>query len=103
MIHPSCTDSFAAEGLYGGPKQSKSWGDWISAYYDEMNQTAHTNIVWSNGALDPWSGGGHYADPAQGVSGAPVQRLNADGSSIALAIQLAGPSGRKPFASLGLC
>lgn len=90
MIHPSCTASYDASNLFGGPQQAHSWGDWIADYYHEANQSAHTNIVWSNGALDPWSGGGHYRDPAAGVMGAALQNLTADGSSIALAIQLGG-------------
>lgn len=69
IISPDCTASFAQDGLFGGPQKANSWGDWISDYYDELNQTAHSNIVWSNGALDPWSGGGHYAVPELGVAG----------------------------------
>lgn len=88
-ISPQCTKSFAQQGLYGGPQKAHSWGDWISAYYDEMNQTDISNIVWSNGALDPWSGGGHYEN-SRGVSGEAIQKLNKDGSAVALAIQLAG-------------
>jgi hypothetical protein len=44
----------------------------------------------AEGALDPWSGGGHYADDKTGVTGPAVQNLTADGSTIALAIQLGG-------------
>ena len=54
---PSCTAAYQEQGLYGGPQQAWSWGDWLAAYYSEANQSAFTNIVWSNGALDPWSGG----------------------------------------------
>jgi len=89
VISPECTGSFAAQTLYGGPRKAHSWGDWIAAYYGEVNQTEYSNIVWSNGALDPWSGGGHYEN-SKGVAGAAIQKLNADNSSIALAIPLAG-------------
>ena len=85
----SCTKGLSAGGLFGGPTQVTSWGDWISSYYHEMNQTKYSNIVWSNGALDPWSGGGHYSYPG-GVVGPPVQNLTADGSSVALPIPLGG-------------
>merc|ERR1712216_554937 len=84
-LHPTCTDAFAARGLYGGPQSVHTHGDWIAAYYHEMNQTLYTNILWSNGALDPWSGGGHYAFPG-GIAGPPVQNLSLDGSAIALPI-----------------
>ena len=59
----SGTSGFDGQGLYGGPRKAHAYGDWIAAYYHELNQTEYTNIVWSNGQLDPWSGGGHYATP----------------------------------------
>jgi hypothetical protein len=49
----------SAPNLVGGPTKDFTHGDWMAAYYDEANQTQHSNIVWSNGQLDPWSGGGH--------------------------------------------
>ena len=41
------------------------------------------------GALDPWSGGGHYAFPG-GIAGPAVQNLTEDGSTIALPIANGG-------------
>uniref|UniRef100_V9KNU6 Lysosomal Pro-X carboxypeptidase n=3 Tax=Callorhinchus milii TaxID=7868 RepID=V9KNU6_CALMI len=41
----------------------KTWGirprpDWIATNYGGKNISSHTNIVFSNGDLDPWSAGG---------------------------------------------
>ncbi|EPQ19311.1 Lysosomal Pro-X carboxypeptidase [Myotis brandtii] len=41
----------------------KQWGvkprpSWISSMYGGKNISSHTNIIFSNGDLDPWSGGG---------------------------------------------
>ena len=63
----------SAPNLVGGPTEEWTHGDWLAAYYDEANQTHHANIVWSNGQLDPWSGGGHYGD--EGRDGPLVQKL----------------------------
>ena len=52
VFKPHCTDSFDGQGLFGGPKRARSYGDWIAGYYHELNQTEYSNIVWSNGQLD---------------------------------------------------
>ncbi|XP_059564306.1 lysosomal Pro-X carboxypeptidase isoform X2 [Myotis daubentonii] len=41
----------------------KQWGvkprpSWITSMYGGKNISSHTNIIFSNGDLDPWSGGG---------------------------------------------
>lgn len=70
MVMPMCSDgvndmfeaqkwdfpSFSAECI-------KRWGvkprqTWITSMYGGKNISAHSNIVFSNGDLDPWSGGG---------------------------------------------
>ncbi|XP_053417134.1 lysosomal Pro-X carboxypeptidase isoform X2 [Nycticebus coucang] len=45
----------------------KQWGvrpspSWITTTYGGKNINSHTNIVFSNGELDPWSGGGVTED-----------------------------------------
>ncbi len=73
-------------GLYGAPLRSDPWSAWLDAYYGGLRIGDHTNIVWSNGLLDPWSGGGVYP-PSGGIDGPMVQNVSADGSQIALLIE----------------
>lgn len=45
----------------------KQWGvrprpTWITTVYGGRNISSHSNIVFSNGELDPWSGGGVTKD-----------------------------------------
>ncbi|XP_058401496.1 lysosomal Pro-X carboxypeptidase [Diceros bicornis minor] len=45
----------------------KQWGvrprpSWITTMYGGKNISSHTNIIFSNGDLDPWSGGGVTKD-----------------------------------------
>ena len=55
--------------------------------YGGRDVAHHRNIVWSNGALDPWSGQGVYP-PGGGPDGPMVQNISADGSQIALILDL---------------
>ncbi len=60
----------------------------MQAYYGGRDEVPrHRNIVWSNGALDPWSGQGVYP-PGGGPDGPMVQNVSADGSQIALVLDL---------------
>ena len=38
--------------------------------------------VWSNGALDPWSGMGVYPEHSKGPQGPMVQEINEDGNNV---------------------
>ena len=74
--------------LRGGPLITDRWSTWMEAYYGSRDDIGrHTNIVWSNGALDPWSGQGVYP-PGGGPGGPMVQNVSADGSQISLMLDL---------------
>ena len=82
-----CSAEYAVEGLRGAPVVGDLWSGWMTAYYGGRNVSHHRNIVWSNGALDPWSGQGVYP-PQGGPEGPMVQNISADGSQIALVLDL---------------
>jgi hypothetical protein len=83
-----CAAQYSAEGLRGAPLVSDAWSGWMTAYYGGRNVSHHRNIVWSNGALDPWSGQGVYPPTGGGPDGPMVQNISADGSQIALLLDL---------------
>ena len=63
----------------------------MSAYYGGRNVSHHRNIVWSNGALDPWSGQGVFPTGG-GPDGPLVQNISAGTPTHEL-----GDSGRDPI------
>ena len=86
-----CAVQYDARGLRGAPLVTDRWSGWMTAYYGGRNVSHHRNIVWSNGALDPWSGQGVYPPGGPAVSGPDgpmVQNISADGSQIALILDL---------------
>lgn len=82
------------DDIFGYPKESDPWGEWLNLYYGGLRIRSHSNIVFSNGLLDPWSAGGVYADgkgrTSGGYTGAMVQNITKDGSMIALVIEFGG-------------
>eukprot|EP00930_Biecheleria_cincta_P037998 TRINITY_DN26106_c0_g1_i1.p1 TRINITY_DN26106_c0_g1~~TRINITY_DN26106_c0_g1_i1.p1 ORF type:complete len:660 (+),score=60.60 TRINITY_DN26106_c0_g1_i1:58-2037(+) len=84
---PGYNSEYDAEGLYGAPTVSDPWSNWLTAYYGGRNVSHHTNIIWSNGLLDPWSGMGVYP-PGGGPNGPMIQKVSEDGSSFALLLDL---------------
>jgi hypothetical protein len=84
-----CQAQYDAMGLRGAPMVGDAWSGWMTAYYGGRNVSHHRNIVWSNGALDPWSGQGVYPPGGGPQAGKPmVQNISADGSQIALVLDL---------------
>uniref|UniRef100_A0A7S2TM05 Uncharacterized protein n=1 Tax=Lotharella oceanica TaxID=641309 RepID=A0A7S2TM05_9EUKA len=77
-------------GLFGVPAKQDPWSQWPSALYGLKDSVAQSsNIVFSNGLLDPWSSAGVYGSngPEPGA-GATVQNVTRDGSVIALILDL---------------
>lgn len=55
----------AGPGLYGYPPTSDPWSTWLHSYFGGRGGAlATSNVVFSNGLLDPWSAAGVYADDA---------------------------------------
>ena len=50
--------ALARAGLYGLPSEVDVWGKWEKDYYGGKHIEASSNIVFSNGMLDPWSSAG---------------------------------------------
>ena len=55
------------DGIFGYSKEDYDpWSTWLDTYYGTSRMNGHSNIVFSNGMLDPWAAGGIYAqDPSQ--------------------------------------
>lgn len=69
-------------GLYGTPEKIDSWAVWEDNVYGGKHLKYATNIVFSNGNLDPWT-------PA-GVSAEILKAAGSDDSVIALLIDQGG-------------
>ncbi len=53
-----CPDPY---GIFGYSKEPYDlWSTWLDTYYGGDNMNGHSNIIFSNGLLDPWSAGGVY-------------------------------------------
>lgn len=49
---------YGANDARGFPASRDAWSKWVDNYYGGLNIEAASNIVFSNGLLDPWSSGG---------------------------------------------
>ena len=49
-------------GLAGYPPTSDPWSRWLDAYFGRKSLEGYSNIIFSNGLLDPWSSAGVYDD-----------------------------------------
>jgi hypothetical protein len=66
------TDSFCRDplGHYGFPQSPPDpWSTWYDIVYGGVCLESHSNIIFSNGLLDPWSAAGVYStDPTRQTS-----------------------------------
>jgi len=52
----------APPGLSGYPATSDPWSRWLDAFFGGRSLEGYSNVIFSNGLLDPWSGAGVYDD-----------------------------------------
>lgn len=83
------------DGIFGFSKEPYDlWSKWLESYYgDGSNMEGHSNIIFTNGLLDPWSAGGVYAenpwDSTTPYNGKNIQKIT-ENDVIALIIELGG-------------
>jgi pimeloyl-ACP methyl ester carboxylesterase len=50
------------DGIFGYSTENYDpWSTWLDTYYGSSRMSGHSNIIFSNGLLDPWAAGGVYA------------------------------------------
>ena len=66
-----CASQYAAEGLFGVPETLDAFAKWDTTYYGGLDGPRDSsNIIFSNGLLDPWSTAGvtyNVSDTVQAV------------------------------------
>jgi Serine carboxypeptidase S28 len=82
------------DGIFGYSKENYDpWSTWLDTLYGSSRMIGHSNIIFSNGLLDPWAAGGVFAiSPFQengGFTGSMVQNVT-DTDIIALIIEFGG-------------
>eukprot|EP00667_Euglena_gracilis_P006030 EG_transcript_6073 len=70
----TCAAQYAALGLPGAPSWSDPWSLWDDAYYGGLQISSASNIVFSNGLLDPWSAGGVMQDVSETAVAVAIAR-----------------------------
>jgi lysosomal Pro-X carboxypeptidase len=53
--------------LFGYPKHHDVWSKWLDIYYSGLHLKTHSNIIFSNGLLDPWSSAGVYGKDSPSI------------------------------------
>jgi len=57
-----CKSYWESMGYFGVPDTPDPWAKWLQAYYGGQHLEYASNIVFSNGDLDPWTGAGVPAE-----------------------------------------
>jgi hypothetical protein len=76
-------------GLYGLPKKADIWARWLDTAYGGLRIQYASNIVFTNGNLDPWSPAGVRPQQTPGEK-IPLKTLSNDGSVLSLSIDMGG-------------
>ncbi len=83
------------DGIFGYSTENYDpWSTWLDTYYGSSRMSGHSNIIFSNGLLDPWAAGGIYAknpthELSQKYDGSMVQNIT-DHDVIALIMEYGG-------------
>jgi lysosomal Pro-X carboxypeptidase len=95
------------EGVFGYSQEPPDpWATWYDVYYGGIHIESHSNIVFSNGLLDPWSAAGVYAMDAvhpfdtprktrmerseEIIPGLYVQNISQSGNMVAVIMEYGG-------------
>jgi len=81
----------APPGIEGFPSSSDAWSTWLDTLFGGLDLRAHSNLMLSNGLLDPWSAAGVYAGsppPPGPYTGALLTNVTASGSVQSLVLDL---------------
>lgn len=77
-------------GLYGLPEKGDDWSFWLDTAYGGTRLEYASNIVYSQGNLDPWSPAGVRTDPSTDAAAAKSRVLSRDGSVSSVLIDMGG-------------